>query len=126
MERIDTKNAPAAIGPYSQAVTAGGFLYVSGQIPINPATGFIVEGGIAEQTSRVIDNLEAILSEAGISLSAVVKTDVFIKNMNDFAVVNGIYAERFNGEIKPSRSTVEVSRLPKDVLVEIACIAILP
>ena len=125
MERIETKKAPAAIGPYSQAVKAGGFLFVSGQIPVDPATGAVVTGGIAAQTDKVIDNLEAILSEAGSSLSSVVKTEVYIRDMNEFAAMNDVYASRFCSDIKPARATVEVSRLPKDVLVEIACVAVL-
>ncbi len=119
---ISTKNAPAAIGPYSQAVRAQRLVFTSGQIAINPATNALVEGGIEVQTRRVLDNISAILSAAGVNMDQVVKTVVFIKDMNDFAKVNEIYAEYFTGNY-PARSCVEVSRLPKDVLIEIEAIA---
>jgi len=122
-EIIATNNAPGAIGPYSQAVkTAGGMLFVSGQIPLVPATGAVVEGGIVEQTTQVLDNLKEIVAAAGYSLSDVVKTTVYITNMEDFGRVNEIYGKYFT-ESCPARVCVEVSRLPKDVLVEIDVIA---
>ena len=122
MEIIATEKAPAALGPYSQAIRANGMIYCSGQIPINPATGAIEAQTIEEQTTQAITNLKNVLEKAGTSLAKVVKTTVFIKNMNDFAALNKVYAELF-GDTKPARSCVEVARLPKDVLVEIECIA---
>ena len=122
MEIIATEKAPAALGPYSQAIRANGMIYCSGQIPINPATGAIEAQTIEEQTAQAITNLKNVLEKAGSSLAKVVKTTVFIKNMNDFAALNKVYAELF-GDTKPARSCVEVARLPKDVLVEIECIA---
>ena len=123
METIATDKAPAALGPYSQAIRANGMIYCSGQIPINPATGTIEAKTIEDQTAQSISNLRNVLEKAGSSLSNVVKTTVFIKDMNDFAALNKVYAEMF-GETKPARSCVEVARLPKDVLVEIECIAV--
>ena len=122
---VSTPGAPAAIGPYSQAVRAGDLLFTSGQIAINPATGQVVAGGIAEQTTQVLENLRAILNAAGADLSQVVKTVVFLKDMNDFAAMNAIYARYLApaDAVPPARSTVEVARLPKDVLVEIEVIA---
>ena len=120
---INTANAPAAIGPYSQAVRVGNLLYTSGSIPIVPETGNVVEGGVEEQTKQAIENLKAIVVAAGSDLSKVIKTTVFIKDMNQFGKINEIYARYFT-ENQPARSTVEVARLPKDVLVEIECIAI--
>lgn len=122
IETISTTDAPAAIGPYSQAVRYGDMIWTSGQIPLT-ADGQIVLGGIEEQTHQVFRNLQAILKEAGATLQDVVKATVFIKDMNQFAAVNEIYASYF-GEHKPARSTVEVARLPKDVLVEIELFAI--
>ena len=122
MEIIATEKAPAALGPYSQAIRVNGMIYCSGQIPINPATGAIEAKTIEEQTTQSITNLKNVLEKAGSSLAKVVKTTVFIKNMNDFAALNKVYAELF-GDTKPARSCVEVARLPKDVLVEIECIA---
>jgi 2-iminobutanoate/2-iminopropanoate deaminase len=121
---IQTKEAPAAIGPYSQAVRIENFLFVSGQIPFDPATGTMVTGGIEEQTRRVMKNIEAILSAAGCSFNHIVKTSIFIKNMDDFARINEIYASYFSGQF-PARETVEVARLPKDAQVEISVIAVL-
>ena len=121
-ETIHSENAPAALGPYSQAIKAGGFIFCSGQIPINPATGKIEAATIEDQTRQAISNLSNVLAAAGASLANVVKTTVFIKDMNDFAALNGVYAEMF-GATKPARSCVEVARLPKDVKVEIECIA---
>lgn len=122
---VSTKSAPAAIGPYSQAVQVGDFLYTSGQVGLDPATGVLVDGGIETQTTRVLENLKAVLEAAGIDLSHVMKTTVFLKNMSDFAAMNTIYAKYFapDGVIAPARSTVEVARLPKDALVEIEVIA---
>ncbi len=122
-EVIATQNAPQAIGPYSQAIRANGFIFVSGQIPLNPATQQIVPGGVAEQTTQVIANLEAILKAAGSGLDKVVRTGVYLKDMNEFAAMNEVYA-RFFPQNAPARSTVEVARLPKDVRVEIDVIAL--
>ena len=122
METIATDKAPAALGPYSQAIRANGMIYCSGQIPINPATGAIEANTIEGQTAQSITNLRNVLEKAGSSLAKVVKTTVFIKDMNDFAALNKVYAELF-GDTKPARSCVEVARLPKDVFVEIECIA---
>ncbi|MGO4181937.1 RidA family protein [Paenibacillus sp. MCAF9] len=121
MQVIATDKAPAAIGPYSQAIKLGGLLFTSGQIPLD-AAGQLVDGGIEEQTHQVFRNLEAVLDAAGASFQDVVKATVFMKDMNQFATVNGIYSSYF-GEHKPARSAVEVARLPKDVLVEIEVIA---
>lgn len=122
MKPVSTTNAPAAIGPYVQGMIINGLFYSSGQIPLNPE-GVMVEGSIEEQTHQVFTNLKAVLEEAGSSLSQVVKTTVFIKDMNDFVVLNEIYAKHF-GDHKPARSTVEVARLPKDAKVEIEVIAV--
>jgi 2-iminobutanoate/2-iminopropanoate deaminase len=120
---VSTKEAPQAIGPYSQAIRAGGFIFVSGQIPIDPANGNVIRGDIAAQTQRVINNLEAILRSAGSDLAHVVKTTVYLKSMSDFAAMNEVYG-RFFKAAPPARATVEVSRLPKDALVEIDLIAL--
>ena len=122
MEIIATEKAPAALGPYSQAIRANGMIYCSGQIPINPATGTIEAKTIEEQTAQAITNLKNVLEKAGSSLAKVVKTTVFIKDMNDFGKVNEIYAKYFT-EPFPARSCVEVARLPKDALVECEVIA---
>ncbi len=119
---INTTSAPAAIGPYSQAVKAGSLLFVSGQIPIDPRTGNLVSTGIEAETQQVMKNLSAILGEAGGDFGSVVKATIFIKNMNDFAKINEVYASYFSGNF-PARETVEVARLPKDVNVEISVIA---
>jgi len=119
---LSTPLAPAALGPYSQAIKAGNTVYCSGQIPINPATGTIEAVTVEDQTRQAITNLKHVLEAAGGGLQNVVKTTVFISDMNDFAAVNGVYAELF-GETKPARSCVEVSRLPKDVKIEIEAIA---
>jgi 2-iminobutanoate/2-iminopropanoate deaminase len=124
-EIVRTEGAPKAIGPYSQAVKAGGLVFCSGQIPLDPATMTVVEGGVAEQTRRVLQNLGAVLDAAGASLGTVVKTTVFLKDMNDFAAMNEAYAEFFPSD-PPARATVEVARLPKDVRVEIEVIALAP
>ena len=122
MEMIATDKAPAALGPYSQAIRANGMIYCSGQIPINPASGTVEARTIEEQMTQSITNLKNVLEKAGSSLAKVVKTTVFIKDMNDFAALNKVYADLF-GDTRPARSCVEVARLPKDVLVEIECIA---
>jgi len=122
---VSTGRAPKAIGPYSQAVKAGGFIYASGQIPIDPATGAVAEGDIAVQAQRVLENLDAVLVAAGAGLKSVVKTTVFLRDMNDFARFNEVYA-RFFAPPFPARSTVQVARLPKDVLIEIEAVAALP
>jgi 2-iminobutanoate/2-iminopropanoate deaminase len=124
-QQVSTKDAPAAIGPYSQAVRIGSFLYTSGQVALDPASGSLVAGGVAEQTVRVIENLKAVLAAAGANLAHVVKTTVFLKNIGDFAAMNEVYGRYFAAEdvIAPARSTVEVARLPKDALVEIEVIA---
>ncbi|MDR2860248.1 MAG: RidA family protein [Elusimicrobiota bacterium] len=118
MKTISTKNAPAAVGPYSQAIAAGGFLFVSGQIPFDPKTQQKVSDDIKEQTQQSLKNLEAIIKEAGASLEKVVRCGIFLKDMNDFAAVNEVYGNFFSSH-KPARACVEVSRLPKDVLIEI-------
>jgi 2-iminobutanoate/2-iminopropanoate deaminase len=118
---ISTDNAPGAIGPYSQAVQSGDFLFVSGQIALNPKTGELVEGDIEVQTKRVMENLKAIIEAAGLSMENVVKCSCFLDNMEDFVRFNSVY-ESYFGESAPARETVEVSRLPKDVLVEISAI----
>ncbi|HUF12065.1 MAG TPA: RidA family protein [Longimicrobiales bacterium] len=122
LKRVETKNAPAAIGPYSQGQIAGGLVFTAGQIPLDPATGELVPGDIAEQTERVMLNIAAVLEAAGASLGTVVKTTVFLRDMNDFARMNEIYGTHF-GAHKPARSTVQAARLPKDVAVEIEAIA---
>lgn len=122
MKAISTKKAPAAIGPYSQAIRVGNLVYTSGQIPIDPATGAFVEGGIKEQTRQSLTNVRAILAEAGLAMSDVVKTTVFMADMNDFAEMNGVYAEFF-AEPYPARSAVAVKTLPKGALVEIEVVA---
>lgn len=120
---IKTDKSPAAIGPYSQAVEVNGIVYTSGMIPVIPATGEIVEGGVEAQTKQVFENLKALLAAAESSLDRVFKTTVFIKDMNDFAAINGVYATYFDGDY-PARSCVEVARLPKDVLIEVEVIAL--
>ena len=120
---IATSNAPQAIGPYSQAIKANGFIFISGQIAIDPATSQIIQGDVAAQTERVLKNLEAILKAAGSGLNRVVRTTVFLKNMGEFAAMNEVYG-RFWKSAPPTRSTVEVARLPKDVAVEIDVIAL--
>lgn len=121
MKIVSTTKAPAAIGPYSQGIIANGLFISSGQIPLT-AEGELVEGDIVAQTNQVFKNLEAVLSEAGLTLNNVIKTTVFLKDMNDFAAMNDVYANNF-GDHKPARSAVEVARLPKDVKVEIEVIA---
>jgi 2-iminobutanoate/2-iminopropanoate deaminase len=123
-EVIATSNAPKAIGPYSQAIRAGGMIFCSGQIALDPVTNQLIQGDVAAQTERVLKNLSAVLWEAGSNLEQVVKTTVFLKSMNDFAAMNEVYGKFFNKQ-PPARSTVEAARLPKDVLVEIDVIAVL-
>jgi 2-iminobutanoate/2-iminopropanoate deaminase len=121
---ISTGSAPAAIGPYSQAIRTGSLLFTAGQIPLDPATGQVVPGGISEQTARVLENLKAILEAAGTSLDRAVKATVFLKDFNDFMVMNSVYGKYLGNDVQaPARTTVEVSRLPKDVLIEIELIA---
>ena len=123
IETISTENAPGAIGPYSQAVKTGNMVFLSGQIPIDPQTGEFVSGGVAEQTEQVLKNLSAVLEAAGTSLNNVVKTTVFLADMNDFTAMNEVYARYFS-ENKPARATVQAARLPRDARVEIECIAV--
>lgn len=120
---ISTADAPAAIGPYSQAIAAGGMIYTSGQIPLDPVTGQMVAGGITEQTNRTLDNLEAVLRAAGVSLSNVVLAHVYLTSLDNFAIVNELYGKRFGTTNPPARVTVEVSALPKGSLIEISAIA---
>jgi 2-iminobutanoate/2-iminopropanoate deaminase len=122
-ETVHTDQAPKAIGPYAQAIKANGFVYTAGQIPIDPSTGNIIDGGVTEQTRQVLENLKAILQAAGSSLDQVVKATVFLKQMSDFAAMNDVYAKYFGGA-KPARSTVAVAELPRGALVEIDLIAL--
>ena len=122
-KQINTTSAPAAIGPYSQAIEANGFVFVSGQLPINPATGAFAEGGIKELTRQSLTNMKAILSEVGLTMANVVKTTVFLADMADFAEMNEVYATFFEG-VCPARSAVAVKTLPKEARVEIECIAV--
>ncbi|NLX92340.1 MAG: RidA family protein [Clostridiales bacterium] len=121
-QEVKTNNAPAAIGAYSQGIQAGNLVFASGQMPVDPATGEVVSGGIAEQARQAIENMKAVMQAANASLDDVIKTTVFIKNMADFGVINDIYASYFKAPF-PARSCVEVARLPKDVLIEIEAIA---
>ena len=123
IEIVTTENAPGAIGPYSQAVKAGGMVFCSGQIPIDPATGEFVSSVVSEQTEQVLKNLSEVLSASGTSLDKVVKTTVFLADMNDFAEMNEVYGRYFNKN-KPARATVQAARLPRDAKVEIDCIAV--
>lgn len=125
IEFVATPDAPRAIGPYSQATRANGFLFTAGQVGFDPATGELVDGGIVEQTARVIENLRAILTAAGLDLSSVVKTTVFLLDMGAFAAMNEVYARAF-GEHRPARSTVAVAALPRGAQVEIDAVAVLP
>ncbi len=121
---INTPNAPSPIGPYSQAVMINGTLYLSGQVCINPSTGELTNGDIVSETKQVMNNLAAVLKEAGMDFSHVVKTTIFVKDLNNFASINATYGQYFKSDF-PARETVEVSRLPKDVNVEISCVAVL-
>lgn len=122
-QAISTEKAPGAIGPYSQAIKADGLVFCSGQIPIDPETGEFVAGGVAEQTEQVLKNLSEVLRAAGSGLGRVVKTTVFLADMNDFAAMNDVYSRHF-AENKPARATVQAARLPRDARVEIDCIAL--
>lgn len=120
---FQTNRAPSAIGPYSQAVITGNMMFVSGQIPLDPETMKVVEGGIEEQTRRAVENLIAVVEDADFGKKSIAKVTIFIKNMDDFGVINEIYADAM-GDHRPARAVVEVARLPKDVLIEIECICI--
>lgn len=122
-EQIETEHAPLPIGPYSQAILANGFVFVSGQIPIDPATGTLVPGKMGEQTRQAMKNLASILEAAGSGLPKLVKTTIYLANLDDFSEVNRVYAECL-GDVKPARATVEVSRLPRNALVEIEAVAL--
>ena len=125
LKEIKTIEAPSPVGPYSQAIMAGGWLYCSGQIPIDPSNGSIVgEGDVAAQTQQVLKNLKAVLKASGCEISQVVKTTIFLADLNDFSTVNEIYSQTFNGPIPPARACVEVAAIPKGCLVEIECIAL--
>ena len=121
---VETDQAPKAIGPYSQAVAAGPFLFLSGQVPIDPKTGKIIEGDIQEQTHRVIDNILAVLQAEGLNLQHVVRTEIYLRDLNDFAEMNAAYAERFTQAVKPARHAFQVAKLPLDARIEITCIAL--
>ncbi len=125
MKVINTTKAPAAIGPYSQAIAANGLLFTSGQIPVDPTTGLVVEGGIESQARMVMENLKAVLLEADVDFSAVVKTTCFISSMDDFAAFNSVYSQYFTSDAKPARSCVAVKTLPKNALCEVEAIAVL-
>ncbi|MBN2331907.1 MAG: RidA family protein [Deltaproteobacteria bacterium] len=125
ISRIATSSAPQAIGPYSQGIRAGDFLFLAGQIPMDPAGGRLVAGGIQEQTRQVLENLQAVLKAAGAGLSQVVKTEVFLQSMEDFAAMNEVYGSYFTTDPQPARQAIEAARLPKGALVEISCIAYL-
>jgi 2-iminobutanoate/2-iminopropanoate deaminase len=121
---VSTPSAPGAIGPYNQAIIAGGLVHCSGQIPLDPDSMEVVEGGVAEQTAQVMKNLEAVLTAAGTSLKSAVRCTIFLADLNDFGAVNEVYARSFEGVEAPARACVEVSRLPRDVRVEIDCMAL--
>ena len=121
-KKIHTNSAPPAVGPYSQAIEIGEFVFVSGQLPVDPVTGKMVENEIKAQTAQVIDNIENILHEANLDLSLVVRCDVFLKDMNEFKEMNEVYASRFTAEPRPARQAVQVGKLPLDAKVEISCI----
>jgi 2-iminobutanoate/2-iminopropanoate deaminase len=123
MKKIHTERAPKAVGPYSQAVVAGGFVFCSGQVPLNPETTELVQGGVKEQTGQVLENLSAVLEAAGSSFGKVVSVNVYLRSMSDFTDMNDVYVEYF-GEHKPARVTVGVAELPKNALVEISCVAV--
>ena len=122
--KIETEDAPKAIGPYSQAVRAGDLVFVSGQLPINPKTGKVDESSIEGQTRQVLANLKAILYASGLTFDHVVRTEIYLKDLQDFALVNQFYAEAFTSAIKPARQTMQVAKLPLDVKIEISCIAV--
>ncbi|MEP6774375.1 MAG: RidA family protein [Chloroflexota bacterium] len=123
--RIQTDHAPAALGPYSQAIVTGNMVYTAGQTPIDPTTGKLIDGTIEEQTHRVLQNIKSVLDAAGSSLAKVVKTTVFLTSMSDFAAMNGIYAQYFNTDAPPARSTIQVAGLPLGAMIEIETVAIL-
>jgi 2-iminobutanoate/2-iminopropanoate deaminase len=123
--RIQTDHAPAALGPYSQAIVTGNMVYTAGQTPIDPATGKLIDGTIEEQTHRVLQNIKSVLEAAGSSLAKVVKTTVFVTSMSDFAAMNGVYAQYFNTDAPPARSTIQVAGLPLGAMIEIETVAIL-
>ncbi|BBN98115.1 RidA family protein [Sporolactobacillus terrae] len=122
-KQIATNHAPKAVGPYSQGVQAGDFLFASGQIPLDPATGTIVEGAIDVQAKRVFENLKAVLNEADLDFSNVVSATVYLADINDFAAVNSVYSDYFSGEVLPARCAVQVAALPKGAQVEVSCVA---
>lgn len=124
IQQITTDKAPKAIGPYSQGIMTEQLVFVSGQIPIDSSTGKLIDKGIIEQTQLALDNLQAVLEAAGLNYNHVLKTEIYLKDMNHFQEVNRIYTERFSGSVKPARIVIEVSRLPLDALIEIACIAL--
>jgi 2-iminobutanoate/2-iminopropanoate deaminase len=126
LRKIETEQAPKAIGPYSQAVVFERLVFVSGQIPIEPKSGKIVDFTIQGQTRQVLENIEAILEADGLSLENVVKTEIYVKDIGDFQIINVIYAEKFSHPIKPARQLMQVARLPLDSLIEISCIAVKP
>lgn len=126
IQKVETELAPKAIGPYSQAVISGNLIFVSGQIPIDPKTGQLVENTITAQTKRVLKNIEEILAEAGITLTNVLKCEIFLQDLNDFNDMNAVYSEFFCFPIKPARQTIQVAKLPLNALIEIACVAALP
>ena len=123
-KKITTPSAPAALGPYSQAIVAAGLVHCSGQIALDPASGVLVAGDVTRQTERVLENLKAVLAAAGSDLGRVVKCNVYLKDIGDFQAMNGVYSRYFAGDAPPARATVEVARLPKDALVEIDCVAL--
>lgn len=126
ISKIATDQAPKAIGPYSQAICAGAYVFVSGQIAIDPAIGKITTTTIEEQTAQVLKNMEAVLMARGLTLEHVVKTEVYLKDLKDFAAMNKVYAEKFSYAISPARATVQISKLPLDALIEISCTAFIP
>jgi len=123
IKKIETNEAPKAVGPYAQGVQMDGFIFVSGQLPVDPKTGQMVESNIKNQTDRVIENIRAVLKTAGSDLSKVIRCDVFLKDMNDFKDMNEVYASKFLTDPKPARQAVQVARLPLDAMIEISCIA---
>lgn len=125
-KKIETDQAPKALGPYSQAVQAGGFLFLAGQIPLNPRSGKVEEATIEGQTRQVFLNIEAILKAAGLSMDNVVRSEVFLKDLSHFTSMNEIYAQFFTGPVKPARHAIQVAKLPLDVLIEVTCTAIVP
>ena len=122
-QKIETGSAPKAVGPYSQGISVNGFIFVSGQLPIDPQTGQMVEREIRAQTRQALANVEAVLRAAGTDLGQVVRCEVFLKDMNDFKAMNEVYAATFAGDLKPARQAVEVARLPLDAMIEVSCIA---